>query len=57
MAYNSRTSLNGGIRVVGLESSFDTSQSDQSLIIRETYLHGVTTDVIITISILLSPRL
>jgi hypothetical protein len=56
MACNGRQS-NDGVRVVDLEPSFDTGQSDQSLIIRETCLHGVATDVIITVSILLLPRL
>jgi hypothetical protein len=56
MACNGQQS-NDGVRVVDLEPSFDTGQSDQSLIIRETCLHGVATDVIITVSILLLPRL
>lgn len=48
---------NDGVRAVGLEPSLDTGQLYQSLIIRKTCLHGVTTDIIITMSVLLFPRL
>jgi hypothetical protein len=48
---------NDGVRAVGLEPSLNTGQFYQILIIRKTCLHGVTTDIIITMSVLLLPRL